>query len=143
MFSADHVGPFAGFRAFYGGLSEGPDTPPSWAGLLHVLAAFAATFDPPRKSASEVLDRDGWCCQAPACTGRRNLEQHHVTYRSAGGNDDLDNLITLCRFHHQRGEHDGLMTVRGRAPDDLTFRIGPAGRGSYFRDERRVAAATP
>jgi hypothetical protein len=85
-----------------------------------------------------VLNRDGWRCQAPACTGRANLEVHHVQLRSEGGGDEPDNCVTLCRFHHHRGVHDDLLGLRGGPPLGLLWRLGPAGRGVWYRDERRV-----
>jgi hypothetical protein len=116
-----------------------------WLGLFYALSSYAATWDPPggrpRRPHASVFDRDGWRCQAPGCTGRRHLEQHHVAYRSQGGDDSPENLVTLCRFHHQRGEHDGLLAVRGRAPDGLVWRLGPASAGDWFSSERRVARA--
>jgi hypothetical protein len=71
-----------------------------------------------------VIERDGYRCAVPGCTSRRNLHDHHVTFRSAGGSDDPGNRITLCAFHHQRCLHAGLLRVRGRAPDDLVFELG-------------------
>ena len=60
----------------------------------------------------------------PGCSARRNLHAHHVVFRSQGGGDEPANLTTLCAFHHQRGVHGGLLTVRGRAPHALTYEIG-------------------
>ena len=45
-------------------------------------------------------------------------------FRSAGGSDHASNLTTLCAFHHQRGVHDGTVTVSGCAPDALEFTLG-------------------
>jgi 5-methylcytosine-specific restriction endonuclease McrA len=51
-----------------------------------------------------VLRRDGWRCQD--CGSRTNLEVHHLQFRSQGGEDAEENLITLCcRCHAQR--HQG------------------------------------
>jgi hypothetical protein len=74
-----------------------------------------------------VIERDGYRCAAPGCTSRRNLHDHHVVFRSAGGSDDPRNRITLCAFHHLRGVHAGRMQVRGEAPDGLVFDL-PLGR---------------
>jgi 5-methylcytosine-specific restriction endonuclease McrA len=48
---------------------------------------------------SEILERDGWRCQKCGCS--KNLDVHHVTRRSALGDDAETNLITLCRECHQ------------------------------------------
>jgi 5-methylcytosine-specific restriction endonuclease McrA len=77
---------------------------------------------------------------APGCTSRRNLEDHHVVYRSRGGRNDLSNRICLCRFHHQRGEHGDLAACRGRAPLGLLWRLGKRKVATWYRNERRVAA---
>lgn len=56
-----------------------------------------------------VLHRDGYTCQL---CGRKHtrLEVHHIIYRSQGGTDDEDNLITLCEDCHDK-VHDGSLTV--------------------------------
>ena len=46
----------------------------------------------------QVLRRDGWICQY--CGNRSNLEVHHKEFRSQGGNDSEENLITLCALCH-------------------------------------------
>jgi|GEM_PF-2952958 len=74
-----------------------------------------------------VLDRDDWRCVFPGCTSRRNLQLHHIRFRSAGGGDEAENLTTLCAFHHQRGVHEGRVAVRGAAPDRLEFELGIRG----------------
>ena len=42
-----------------------------------------------------ILHRDNYTCQ---CCGKKNcrLEVHHIKFRSNGGTDDEENLITLC-----------------------------------------------
>jgi hypothetical protein len=71
-----------------------------------------------------VLERDDWRCVMAGCTSQRNLHVHHIEFRSAGGSDEADNLVTLCAFHHQRGVHGGTAAVRGRAPSHLEFDLG-------------------
>lgn len=48
---------------------------------------------------SEVLERDGWRCQA--CGSMQKLEVHHLQFRSRLGADDEMNLITLCGDCHR------------------------------------------
>ena len=115
---------------------------PMWVGMLTLLLDYTATHDPPDGKSTRrtrVYERDGYRCAAPCCTSRQNLEEHHVVYRSRGGSDDLANRVTLCRFHHQRGEHGGLMSCRGSAPLGLAFRLGRPRGGRWFRNERRMA----
>ena len=49
-----------------------------------------------------VLNRDGYKCQY--CKGKHKdskLEVHHIVFRSQGGSDEADNLITLCHTCHK------------------------------------------
>ncbi len=90
----------------------------------------------------ELFERDDWRCVFPGCTSRRNLQIHHIVFRSAGGSDEPANLTTLCAFHHQRGVHSGTVSVRGRAPNELEFELGVrAGHPplARFRSGDRVA----
>jgi hypothetical protein len=116
---------------------------PSWVGLLALIEEFVATWDvaqnPRRPSEDAVHIRDGWRCMAPGCTSRRNLQEHHVRYRSQGGSDEIDNRLCLCAFHHQRGEHGGLASCRGVAPLEIEWSLGRGGSGGLFRNEIRVA----
>ncbi len=89
-----------------------------------------------------VFERDGWRCTAPGCSSYRNLHDHHVVFRSAGGSDELANRTTLCAWHHLRGVHAGLMRCLGEAPDTLVFELGVRpGRPPLVRysAERRLA----
>lgn len=56
-----------------------------------------------------VLHRDNYTCQY---CGKKNcrLEVHHVKFRSNGGTDDEENLITLCKECHD-GVHAGTVTL--------------------------------
>jgi 5-methylcytosine-specific restriction endonuclease McrA len=47
----------------------------------------------------KVLERDGWRCQQ--CGRATELQVHHIRFRSALGDDDLDNLVTLCSECHE------------------------------------------
>jgi len=59
----------------------------------------------------EILRRDGWRCQF--CGERKNLEVHHIQFRSHLGADCEANLVTLCAschmsIHQRRGWGDVL-----------------------------------
>jgi len=71
-----------------------------------------------------VLHRDGFRCTIPGCSSRRNLQVHHVIFRSHGGNDEDSNEVTLCMAHHLAGVHGGHITITGQAPDRLTVELG-------------------
>lgn len=49
-----------------------------------------------------VLNRDNYTCQY--CSGKHKdskLEVHHIIFRSNGGSDEQENLITLCHTCHK------------------------------------------
>jgi len=79
--------------------------------------------EPGARRPDPVIERDGYLCAVPGCSSRRNLHDHHVTFRSAGGSDAPANRITLCAFHHLRCLHAGRLRVHGRAPDGLVFEL--------------------
>jgi hypothetical protein len=68
--------------------------------------------------------RDGFRCTVPGCTARRNLQSHHIRFRSARGPDVAWNRTTLCAYHHHRGVHARTLAIRGRAPDGLVYELG-------------------
>ena len=76
------------------------------------------------RRAHRVFERDGWRCTAPGCSSYRNLQDHHIVFRSRGGSDVLANRTTLCAWHHLRGVHAGVVDCRGRAPDGIHFSLG-------------------
>lgn len=53
----------------------------------------------PDRLKKQVLERDRWRCRWCGVTNR-NLDAHHVEYRRGTSYDRLDNLISLCRLHH-------------------------------------------
>ena len=44
-------------------------------------------------------ERDKCRCRFPGCESRR-VDLHHIVFWSHGGRTDLDNLISLCKYHH-------------------------------------------
>jgi 5-methylcytosine-specific restriction endonuclease McrA len=53
-----------------------------------------------------VEKRDGMCLyglfRKDGCKGP--LDPHHIVFKSAGGVDEKENLITLCRRHHNMAQ---------------------------------------
>jgi len=78
------------------------------------------------RAAHRVFARDGWRCTVPGCSSYRELHDHHIRFRSAGGSDAESNRTTLCAWHHLRGVHAGpaRLRLRGRAPRRLHFELG-------------------
>jgi hypothetical protein len=66
-----------------------------------------------------VFERDGFLCAVPACSSRRELHDHHVRFRSLGGDHELDNRTAVCAGHHLRGIHMGRIRATGSAPSIL------------------------
>jgi 5-methylcytosine-specific restriction endonuclease McrA len=79
----------------------------------------------------ECFERDDWKCKD--CGATFDLDAHHLTRRSKGGSDDLDNLLTLCRFCHNRRHVEkqtkwtpGLNKLREEAKRDFEKLNGPS-----------------
>jgi hypothetical protein len=102
----------------------------SRAGSLEALLAHAiATWTEAGGQFDDYADfeRDNYRCAVPGCRARRNLQSHHIAFRSAGGPDEPWNRLTLCACHHHRGVHGKpvqTVSIRGEAPDELIFELG-------------------
>jgi 5-methylcytosine-specific restriction endonuclease McrA len=59
-----------------------------------------------REVCRQVLKRDGWRCQL--CGSMSGVEVHHLRFRSRGGQDCGENLITVCRPCHD-GIHSDVL----------------------------------
>lgn len=71
-----------------------------------------------KKVYSEVLERDNYLCQNPGCKNGHPLSPpHHVRFRSQGGEDLSENLISLCIHCHDLIHARGLLKVSGVYPD--------------------------
>jgi hypothetical protein len=94
-----------------------------------------------------AIERDAWICQMPHCRSRAPLHEHHVKFRSAGGSDELSNLVTLCMPCHAM-LHAGHVVILQPVPrpgadedadspaSELTFLLGT--RRERYVGERRV-----
>ncbi|MHC9538316.1 MAG: HNH endonuclease [Vulcanimicrobiota bacterium] len=73
-----------------------------------------------------ILKRDHFQCQVPGCKCRRNLQVHHIIWRSKGGCDEEWNLLTMCKACHKHILHDLMaLKIEGTAPHNLTFTFDP------------------
>lgn len=76
-----------------------------------------------------IWRRDRGACRVPGCRATAHLEIHHLVPREAGGAHEPSNLILLCDGHHA-ALHRGTLSIRGAAPDHLTFeRVAPSNFG--------------
>jgi hypothetical protein len=101
----------------------------------------------PAGMARALAIRDGGC-QFPGCCESRYVEGHHVKHWADGGETRLDNLVTLCRYHH-RELHRGqfFLTVKplsvnqaSRFADRLCFSTV---RSSFMNKPQQVIAQNP
>jgi hypothetical protein len=70
---------------------------------------------PPAMSRALAI-RDGGC-QFPGCCESRYVEGHHIKQWDDGGDTKLDNLVTLCRYHH-RELHKGSFFLSVKSQSD-------------------------
>jgi hypothetical protein len=99
-----------------------------------------------RRLRHKVIERDSFRCIVPGCSSRSGLDDHHITFRSQGGGDDLPNNASACFEHHRYCIHDNrYITIKGQAPDNLTIAMGvEPGRPPFamFINGRRVDAGS-
>ncbi len=65
-----------------------------------------------------VLGRDGGCTAA-GCTSVHRLQAHHIVPWSEGGRTDVDNLTTLCWFHHHVVVHGRGFSIDPESPPGM------------------------
>ncbi len=61
----------------------------------------------PRAISHALRIRDGGC-RFPGCCQKTYTDSHHIKHWADGGETSMDNLVTLCRFHHgllHKGEY--------------------------------------
>ena len=70
-----------------------------------------------------VYERDKWKCRACNRT-RGGLHAHHRIYRSHGGPDTMENILTVCHVCHS-DIHDGRLWIIGDYPNERFTNIKP------------------
>jgi len=63
-----------------------------------------------------IYIRDRHRCASPVCS-RRDVTPHHLRFRSAGGGEEDENLVSLCSWCHLFGVHGGRIRARGPASE--------------------------
>ena len=108
---------------------------PRWIALERVLRHVITHWESAPRHHDPVFARDGWRCTVPACSSRRNLHDHHIRFRSRGGDNQRGNRTVVCAAHHLHGLHDGTIAAEGAAPDAIEWRLGvrPGGRAAFLR----------
>jgi len=79
----------------------------------------------PRRIRRLLARRDKGMCRFPGCDATRRLHAHHVIHWLDGGPTELDNLVSLCHFHHH-SVHEGGWNIKSVRPGEFRF-IDPAG----------------
>lgn len=97
---------------------------PIWRGFEHLLEHVKTEWKSQPRHRDPIFGRDGWRCAVPACSSRKQLHDHHIVFRSRGGDNARDNRITICAWHHLRGIHAGIVRASGEAPANVTWEIG-------------------
>ncbi len=59
-----------------------------------------------RRQRRALHRRDRGICRFPGCGATSWLHAHHIIHWTRGGPTDLDNLVSLCSFHHHQ-VHEG------------------------------------
>lgn len=67
-----------------------------------------------------LRERDG-VCQYPGCHESEYVDAHHIQHWAEGGETSLENLVTLCRYHH-RQLHRGCFEVHAGDGSPVTIR---------------------
>ena len=93
-----------------------------WSWMLHDSAGKVLDLGRRRRRPNAALrraarERDNCRCRFPGCESRR-VDLHHIQYWSNGGRTQLDNLLSLCKFHHMLVHDRGYLIAATR---DGTF----------------------
>ena len=57
-------------------------------------------------------ERDKCRCRFPGCESRR-IDLHHIQYWNHGGHTKLENLVSLCKYHHMLVHERGYLIAPG------------------------------
>ena len=88
-------------------------------------------------------ERDSCRCRFPGCESRR-VDLHHIQHWANGGRTDLDNLISLCPWHHKVVHDRGYLIAAppGGGSSPSTARTAPRCPPAR-RCPSRTAPSTP
>ena len=67
----------------------------------------------PRRICHALRIRDGGC-RFPGCGRQRWTDAHHIRHWADGGETSLENLVTLCRYHHRSLHREEYRIERGK-----------------------------
>jgi len=102
-----------------------PEGAPRWRGFEALLENVRAEWNARPRHRDPIFERDGWRCAVPACSSRRDLNDHHIVFRSRCGGNARNNRVAICIVHHQHGVHGGgYIRAWGDAPDAIHWELG-------------------
>jgi hypothetical protein len=109
----------------------------SWTWMLHDSAGKLLDLGRRRRRPNAALrraarERDKCRCRFPGCESRR-VDLHHIRYWSNGGRTKLDNLVSLCKYHHLLVHDRGYLIAAAR--DGTTF--------TFYRPDGTMIPASP
>jgi hypothetical protein len=122
----------------------------AWSWMLHDSAGQLLDLGRRRRRPNAALrraarERDKCRCRFPGCESRR-VDLHHIQYWSNGGCTKLDNLVSLCKYHHMLVHDRGYLIAAARdgtfvfyRPDGTAIPSSPplpqpGGTIGYFHD---------
>jgi hypothetical protein len=92
-----------------------------------------------RVAYAAIYARDLYRCTNPVCS-RRDVTPHHLVFRSKGGDDSEENVVSLCVWCHLHGVHGGALGVEPPATR-MRWRIGRRVH-TIVQDRRMHGAST-
>ena len=100
----------------------------SWSWMLHDSAGKLLDLGRRRRRPNAALrraarERDKCRCRFPGCESRR-VDLHHIQYWSNGGRTTLDNLVSLCKYHHMLVHDRGYLIAAARDGTFTFYRPG-------------------
>lgn len=87
---------------------------------------------------ARILRKRDHGCRYPGCSRTRWIHFHHLIHWAQGGPTDLDNLISVCPFHHRLVHEDG-WRISGDPNAEVTW-IKPDGN-PFIPGRRDIEAA--
>ncbi len=102
---------------------------PRWRAMERLLRMVMQEWNNQPRHRDPVFARDGWRCTVPACSSRRNLEDHHLVFRSHGGDNTLENRTAVCAWHHHHAIHDGRLLAARTESGALHWQLGTRAGG--------------
>jgi hypothetical protein len=105
-----------------------------WRGFERMLLHAKDVWEAVERHRNPIHERDGWRCRVPACSSRRNLQEHHLLFRSQGGGNERTNRVSICAWHHLRGIHAGVVRAHGDAASEVRWQLGEGAFLSFRND---------